>query len=113
MLKYIGLVVGAVAVLLVAASHVIAARPAAPAAPTTIDIKEFKFGPPEVTVAVGNRVTWTNRDEETHTVTSATGAFSSTGLSHDDTFTQTFARPGRYAYFCALHPQMRATVVVR
>jgi plastocyanin len=110
MLKHIGLVVGAVAVLLVAATHVIAARPAVP---TTIDIKEFKFGPPEVTVAVGNRVTWTNRDEETHTVTSATGAFSSTGLSHDDTFTQTFTRPGRYAYFCALHPQMRATVVVR
>jgi plastocyanin len=110
MLKHIGLVAGTVAVLLLAASHVIAARSAAPA---TIDIKEFKFGPPEVTVAVGNRVTWTNRDEETHTVTSATGAFSSTGLSHDDTFTQTFTRPGRYAYFCALHPQMRATVVVR
>jgi len=107
MLKHIGLVAGAVAVLLLAASHVMAARPAA------VNIKEFKFGPPEVIVGVGDRVTWTNRDEEPHTVTAASGAFGSTGLSHDDTFTQTFTRPGRYAYFCALHPQMKATVVVR
>lgn len=85
----------------------------APAAgPPRVDIKDFQYGPPELTVPVGARVTWTNRDEEPHTITSATGAFGSTGLSHDETFTQTFTRPGRYAYFCALHPQMKATVVV-
>jgi len=86
----------------------------APAAgPPRVDIKDFTYGPPELTVPTGARVTWTNHDEEPHTITSATGAFSSTGLSHDETFTQTFTRPGRYAYFCALHPQMRAVVVVR
>jgi len=86
----------------------------APAAgPPRVDIKDFKYGPPELTVPTGARVTWTNHDEEPHTITSATGAFSSTGLSHDETFMQTFTRPGRYAYFCALHPQMRAVVVVR
>lgn len=97
----------AVAALLLTGTH-------APAAgPPQVDIKDFTYGPPELTVPVGVRVTWTNRDEEPHTITSATGAFSSTGLSHDETFTQTFTRPGRYAYFCALHPQMRASVVVR
>ena len=29
-----------------------------------------------------------------------------------ETFAETFKWPGRYQYFCALHPQMRATVIV-
>ena len=79
----------------------------------TVAIKDFKFGPPSLSVARGTTVTWTNRDEEPHTITSETGAFTSAGLSFGDTFTQTFTKPGTYTYFCALHPQMRATVVVR
>ena len=86
----------------------------APAAgPPRVEIQDFTYGPAELTVPTGARVTWTNHDEEPHTITSTTGAFGSAGLSHDDTFTQTFTRPGRYAYFCALHPQMKAVVVVR
>jgi plastocyanin len=98
---------------MVVAALLVAGTRAPAAGPPAVDIKDFKYGPPELTVPVGARVTWTNHDEEPHTITSATGAFSSAGLSHDDTFTQTFTRPGRYAYFCALHPQMRAMVVVR
>lgn len=96
-----------VTVALVLAAHALAAAPA------RVDIKDFRYGPTELTVPVGAQVTWTNHDEEPHTITSATGTFASAGLSHDETFTQTFTRPGRYAYFCALHPQMKATVVVR
>ena len=83
------------------------------ATPATIDIKGFKFAPSALTVPVGTTVTWVNHDEETHTVTSATGAFGSAGLTNDDTFKQTFAKPGTYEYFCKLHPYMRATVVVK
>ena len=83
------------------------------ASPARVDIKDFKYGPPRLTVPVGAQVVWTNHDEEPHTITSATGAFGSTGLSHEETFTQTFSKAGTYAYFCALHPQMKATVVVR
>jgi plastocyanin len=78
-----------------------------------VDIKDFTYGPSKLTVPAGTRVTWTNHDEEPHTITSATGTFTSTGLSHEETFSQTFTRPGTYAYFCALHPQMKATVIVR
>src|SRR5690349_14361917 len=81
--------------------------------PARVDIKDFKYGPAQLTVPAGTRVTWTNHDEEPHTITSAGGTFTSTGLSHEETFSQTFTRPGTYAYFCALHPQMKATVVVR
>src|SRR6266851_9942094 len=82
------------------------------ATPPTIGIKEFKYGPPIVSIPAGTTVTWVNHDEEPHTVTSATGAFGSAGLVNDDTFTETFTKPGTYQYFCALHPYMKATVVV-
>jgi len=78
-----------------------------------VGIKEFKFAPAALEVRPGTRVTWTNHDEETHTITSATGAFGSRGLGNDETFAQSFTRPGAYEYFCALHPQMRATVIVK
>jgi len=78
-----------------------------------VEIKEFRFAPAALQIRAGTSVTWTNHDEETHTITSATGAFGSNGLGHDERFTQTFSRAGTYAYFCALHPRMRATVIVK
>ena len=78
-----------------------------------VKIDNFSFGPVTLTVPVGATVTWTNRDEETHTITSTTGAFASAGLGNAETFAQTFTRPGTYEYFCALHPKMRATVIVK
>src|SRR4029453_12110093 len=60
------------------------------AASPTIGIKGFKYGPPVLTVPVGTTVTWVNHDEEPHTVTSGTGAFSSAGLVKDDPLLQTF-----------------------
>ena len=78
-----------------------------------VGIKDFKYQPTTLSVPVGTTVTWTNHDEETHTVTSATSAFTSAGLGHDEAFAQTFKRAGTYTYFCALHPHMRATVLVK
>ena len=97
----------------VAAALLLAASDGTAAGPAAVDIKDFKYGPVQLTVPVGTQVTWTNHDEETHTITSAAGAFGSAGLGHDETFSQTFTQPGTYPYFCALHPQMRATVIVR
>ena len=78
-----------------------------------VDIKEFAYTPPTLTVTAGTTVKWINHDEEPHTITSASGTFTSAGLSHDDVFAQTFLRPGRYEYFCALHPRMKAVVIVK
>jgi len=80
---------------------------------STVDIKGFKFAPPALTVPLGTTVTWVNHDEETHTVTSMTGAFGSAGLSNKDMFSQTFVKPGTYEYQCRLHPYMKATVIVQ
>jgi plastocyanin len=78
-----------------------------------VDIKEFAYTPPTLTVPAGTTVKWINHDEEPHTITSTSGTFTSAGLSHDDVFAQTFPRPGRYEYFCALHPRMKAVVIVK
>jgi plastocyanin len=89
-----------------------AARASA-SSPVAVGIKEFTFAPATLTVPVDTTVTWTNHDEEPHTVTSATGAFRSAGLSNEEAFSQTFTHPGTYQYFCALHPHMKATVIVK
>ncbi len=77
---------------------------------TTIDIKDFMFM--TVTVTAGSKVTWTNRDEVPHTVTEKDKLFRSAALDTGDSFSYTFTTPGTYEYFCSLHPQMVAKVIV-
>jgi amicyanin len=78
-----------------------------------IQIQNFRFDPPELEVPAGATVTWVNQDEEIHTVTSSQGLFSSPGLDSDQQFSYRFEKPGTYEYHCAVHPQMKGTVVVR
>jgi plastocyanin len=77
-----------------------------------IALEHFAFGPTALTVSVGTMVTWVNHDDDLHTVTSATGLFTSPGLDSGDGFTYRFTAPGTYTYFCALHPHMTGTIIV-
>lgn len=79
-----------------------------------VAIANFTFAPALLTVRRGATVVWTNHDDIPHTVTSADGGktFRSPPLDTDDRFSFTFARPGRYSYFCSLHPMMQGTIVV-
>lgn len=77
-----------------------------------ISIAQFKFGPNTLSVRAGTTVTWTNRDEESHTVTSSAGAFASAALDRGEMFSYRFTAPGTYTYFCALHPHMTARIIV-
>ncbi|MEV0405044.1 plastocyanin/azurin family copper-binding protein [Actinoallomurus sp. NPDC050550] len=90
-----------------------AAPRGAPVAANAVSIKSFAFGPASVSVKVGTTVTWTNQDEEPHTVTADGGAFRSSTLASGKTFRFTFTKPGSYPYSCTIHPFMRGTVVVR
>jgi len=102
------LALGAMAGLLAAA---IAASPAR-ADEVQMKIDNFTFAPQQITVKAGTTVVWTNGDDIPHTVTSKTGIFKSKALDTDDKFSFTFATPGKYDYFCALHPHMTGTIVV-
>ena len=89
----------------------VAARPAAGA--NAVRIEGFAFKPATVQVRRGATVRWTNRDAAPHTVTAAAGSFSSKELGRSGTYVRRFARPGTFAYLCAIHPQMKGRVVVR
>ena len=78
----------------------------------TVDIADFKFKPIDVTLKAGGKVTWVNRDASPHTATQA-GGFDTGTLPKGASKTETFAKPGTYAYICALHPFMKGTVIVR
>ncbi|WP_102418721.1 MULTISPECIES: cupredoxin family copper-binding protein [unclassified Mycobacterium] len=86
--------------------------PAAPASGDQVNIDGFAFAPATLTVAAGTTVTWTNRDEEPHTVVASDGSFHSPGMGTGATFTHTFSAPGTFDYVCSIHPMMRGTVVV-
>jgi plastocyanin len=89
-----------------------AAPGGAPVAANTVSIKGFAFAPASVSVKVGTTVTWTNKDEEPHTVAANGGSFRSSPLTPGAAFRYRFTKPGSYPYVCTLHPFMRGTVVV-
>ncbi len=86
---------------------------AAPARAQAVQIHNFAFAPAVLTVAPGTTVTWTNADEDPHTVTATGKAFHSAALDTGGHYSFTFTRPGDYAYFCSLHPHMIGRIVVR
>jgi amicyanin len=87
---------------------------ASPVRAATIEVKidNFTFNPQQITVKAGDTVTWVNHDDIPHTVTSKAALFRSKALDSDDKFSFTFATPGKFDYFCSLHPHMTGTIVV-
>jgi plastocyanin len=81
----------------------------------SVTIDNFTFSPSSLTVPVGTKVTWTNRDDIPHTVTDTGGPkpFRSPPLDTGDAFSHVFASAGTYHYFCSLHPFMQGTVIVK
>ncbi|HLW35372.1 MAG TPA: cupredoxin family copper-binding protein [Chthoniobacterales bacterium] len=79
----------------------------------TIEIRDFMFNPPTLTVKAGDKITWINRDDEPHTVVSVGKKFQkSSALDTDQEFTITAGPAGTYEYFCSVHPKMTGTIVV-
>jgi plastocyanin len=78
-----------------------------------VSMEGIAFEPADVTVAVGDTVTWTNNDSVPHDVTA--DSFSSGepgGMSGGDTFEHTFDEAGTFDYVCTVHPGMEGSVVV-
>jgi plastocyanin len=104
-----------------------ASRPAAPANTASgaaaaasavgpsvkVDIKNFKFRPPNVTVKRGGTITWTNSDSSDHTATAGDRSFDTGTLHEGDSKTETFDKAGTDAYSCLFHPFMKGQVVIR
>ena len=75
-----------------------------------IDITGDNF-PAETRVFIGGTVTWTNDDDDAHTVTANDGSFGGT-LEHGQSLTATFRKAGVFHYLCLYHTFMTGTIRV-
>lgn len=81
-------------------------------AAAVVEMRLIALEPREVRIRAGQAVSWINRDPLVHTVTSDDAAWDSGELAEGRHYTRVFPRPGRYAYHCTPHPQMRGVVIV-
>ncbi len=77
-----------------------------------VDIANFAFHPPALTVKVGTKVNFTNSSKVTHTATRAR-SFDSGPIRPGTTVGIRFNHKGAFAYHCSIHPFMRAKIVVQ
>ena len=77
-----------------------------------VQIHDFAFSPPNLTVKAGTTVTWANQDDIPHNIVSTEKKFSSPVLDTDQHFSFSFKEPGAYLYYCKIHPKMTGTVIV-
>ena len=82
------------------------------AAPGSVSIRDFAFGPASVTVGVGETVTWSNDDSTEHTATATDGSFDTGLLGRGESGGATFESAGTFSYLCQPHPFMKGTVRV-
>jgi amicyanin len=78
----------------------------------------FAFSPASLTIKAGTTVVWKNTTTVPHTVTSDDGKSFDSGIANpiaarSGTFSFTFTTAGTFAYHCAIHPFMQATIIVQ
>ncbi len=81
--------------------------------PNEVFIQGMAFDRATLTVSVNTTVTWTNKDDVTHNVTSNNGTFSSGSLTKGSTYSFTFTTAGTYNYICTIHPSMTGKIIVQ
>jgi|GEM_PF-1336498 len=82
-----------------------------------VEVDDNYFEPKTITIRVGDTVEWENEGQNPHTVTADDGSFDSGNLNSGDSFSHTFTKAGKYAYYCKYHGAaggvgMAGTVVV-
>ena len=75
---------------------------------------DMKFDPEDLTINVGDTVTWTNNDGMGHTATSTdeSASFDSENIDAGATWSFTFTEAGTYNYKCDYHSSMTASITV-
>ena len=87
-------------------------EPAAPPPPNQVKVVDRSYSPSELTVSVGDTVTWVFADGGmAHDVVADDKSFRSP-LLKSGTFSYTFDEPGTFSYHCTPHPDMTGSVTV-
>src|SRR5579864_4019021 len=84
----------------------------AAARPIQIQMKNFAFDPPVITIKAGQTLSWTNDDVVPHTATANGKTWDSGQMAPGRSYTVRVTKPGKYEYTCSNHPFMHAKVVV-
>jgi len=85
----------------------------ASAAVRPVDISGFAFVPQSVTIAVGDTITWTNRDAAAHSAR-VNGVGTTAVLTQGQSGSLPFMNAGTFPYDCGVHgASMMGTVIVR
>jgi plastocyanin len=78
-----------------------------------VQIQNFAFHPPTMTVAPGSKVSVTNTDQTTHTFSAVNGSFDSGDLNGGTSVSVVApTKPGTYAYRCNIHQYMHGVLTV-
>jgi plastocyanin len=75
-------------------------------------VEDFQFNPMIVDVAAGGQVRWTWAGSSFHSVTSTGNGPLRSPTQGSGTYTFTFPTPGRFDFFCTVHPFMTGSVIV-
>jgi plastocyanin len=79
----------------------------------SVSVLDNNFEPADLSVSVGDTVTWTHDGAASHTVTADDGSFDSGNISEGDTFEHTFDEAGEFPYLCEIHTtSMTGTITV-
>ena len=76
-------------------------------------IREMRYEPVELTVAVGDTLEWVNRDLVPHTATARSREWNSGNIAADESWRMIVRTRGALAYACLFHPGMQATLIVQ
>jgi plastocyanin len=81
---------------------------------TLVFIRDFLYVPVNVHVKAGASVAWVNCEPTNipHTSTADAAGWESGSLAPNDAYVLSFPTVGTYPYHCAVHPSMKATVIV-
>ncbi len=78
-----------------------------------VTVQNSSFKPSTLTVNVGQTVVWKNLDIIDHQIQADDNSFKSPILEKNSTYSFTFNQKGTFTYHCAIHSNMKGTIIVK
>ena len=89
------------------------AAPVATPGTNEVWMQNTAFKPSVKTITAGTTITWINKDNTDHDVTSLSGIFISPTMAKNATYSFKFDSPGTYDYKCTFHIGMTGKIIVQ
>jgi plastocyanin len=84
----------------------------ADAGQVAVEIKGFKFGPPDIQAATGQIIAFANGDSAPHTATLDDGTCSTGTIDSGASDGLVFNVAGTYPFHCKIHSSMKGTITI-